>query len=63
MFLKYLSPRRAAGRFYAHPQVFREYLKNGGPPFLVYLFIYLFGTFYENFKPMSPKVRSPGHVK
>ena len=35
----------------------------GVPLFLAHLFIYLFRTCSENFRPRSLKVRSPGHVK
>ena len=36
--------------------------RHGAPPFSAHLFIHLFRTFWENFRPRSLKVRSPGHV-
>ena len=40
-----------------------EKRRRGAPPFLAQLFIHLFRTLNENFRPRSLKVRSPGHVK
>ena len=37
--------------------------RNGEPLFFVHLFVHLFRTSCENFRPRILNVRSPGHVK
>ena len=61
-----INPRRAGGVFERPPPGFSQIAgkrRRGAPPFLAQLFIHLFRTLCENFRPRSLMVRSPGHVK
>ena len=60
-----VNPRRAGGVF-EHPSAFlqiAEKRRRRALPFSAQLFIHLFLTLCENFRPRSLMVRSRGHVK
>ena len=60
------TPRRAGGCLNTPLSGFSPIAgkrRRSAPPFLAQLFIHLFRTLCENFRPRSLKVRSPGHVK